>query len=76
MSSDQCACKFVGKGLAMDTSECKVHENRKYPCDSCKSTFGPICKDYRPISEPRYDSEEDGRVWPRCICGHIAQEHN
>ena len=61
-----CECKFIRVGLPMDNSKCPVHPQFLYHCDRCD------CEDYRPHHEP---TRNDGN-WPKCLCGHIAQDHN
>ena len=62
-----CTCKHVGDGMVMDSTDCVIHNIKpSYHCDHCD------CDDYRPRREPI-----PGRmIWPRCVCGHAAQEHN
>ena len=60
-----CFCRFVAVGFPMDGKECPVHGTKSYGCDEC------ICTNYRPNKVKTAPVH-----WPRCICGHIAQEHN
>ena len=60
-----CTCRFVAVGFSMDGHGCKVHTGLYYPCDQCS------CGDYRPNAVKKFPNH-----WPRCVCGHIAQEHN
>lgn len=57
----------------MHTADCTIHTLKAYGCD-----HGCGCKDYRPRSEPtvRKQGAYGGKVWPLCVCDHIAQEHN
>lgn len=64
---DRCSCKFVKVGEAMDQSNCQVHSKQaKYACCSCK------CEDYRPSAVKIMGKGP----WPKCVCGHLAQDHN
>ena len=64
-----CTCKFVASGKDMDSMSCVIHHKMHYPCEHCD------CHNYRPVKAPR-DLYDGGKQWPKCICGHIAQEHN
>lgn len=66
----RCTCRFVGVGLALDAIGCAVHTKR-YPCGSPECG----CSEYRPRSEPVKPDWQNSDGWPRCVCGHIAQEH-
>lgn len=58
-----CGCMFQGIGKVFDKSTCSTHTQTQYSCG--------VCVDYVPSREPRSNVN-----WPRCICGHIAQDHN
>ena len=60
-----CLCLFTAVGKPMNSQGCEVHSNFAYKCDCCS------CEDYRPSSERRSQTH-----WPKCVCGHIAQDHN
>lgn len=62
-----CFCRFVAIGEPMDGSKCDIHGTRAYVCEVgiCQ------CSNYRPNVAKEYPNH-----WPRCQCGHIAQEHN
>lgn len=60
-----CFCRFMGVGQPLDGWECDVHGLNKFGCDHCQ------CIDYRPN-----EVKKRPRHWPRCVCGHIAQQHN
>lgn len=62
---DVCLCRFIGVGVPLDGRDCKIHGTFKHGCDEC------WCQDYRPNK-----IKESPGHWPRCECGHIAQEHN
>lgn len=62
-----CLCRFVAVGERLDDSQCETHEHRKYACD----VQGCTCSDYRPNKVKTSPGH-----WPRCVCTHIAQEHN
>jgi hypothetical protein len=68
MGADVCTCTFVAVGAPIAANGCKVHPHEVYACDhsACK------CHNYRPITEA---SPSKG-IWPRCMCGHAAQDHN
>lgn len=59
-----CKCEFIRVGLPMNSVQCSVHKELEYQCDQC------MCHDYRP-SEPKLNPNH----WPRCVCGHVAEEH-
>lgn len=63
--SPLCFCRFVAVGMPLLSVECEVHNDDCYGCDDC------MCADYRPSRIKEYPSH-----WPRCVCGHIAQQHN
>lgn len=63
----KCTCTFRASGVSLDNTGCVVHTKATYPCDDPKCG----CMDYRPHKAPTEQNK-----WPRCICGHIAQEHN
>lgn len=66
-----CTCRFVAAGLPMQNEECVLHTEAKYGCDHCN------CDDYRPMAAPApHAAIKGGFFWPRCLCGHAAQDHN
>lgn len=70
----QCKCAYKGPGLPMVSTNCGVHTKAYYKCDGAPGS--PCsCTDYRPRSEPKRNAA-GRREWPRCFCGHIAQDHN
>jgi hypothetical protein len=88
--SKTCTCKFVAKGQLMDSSDCEVHPNAAYPCGYSAPAPIPagvggvmlsgsvkcLCSDYRPnCDEEAFNKIRELGDWPRCVCGHIAQEH-
>lgn len=62
---EQCSCKFIAVGVALNNSDCKIHDRSQYACDLCN------CPDYRPSKEKRSPTH-----WPVCVCGHSAHGHN
>jgi hypothetical protein len=67
-----CTCRFVAVGLPMQPEGCKVHDQPAYACDY----EGCNCKDYRPRKPMNPSVAGVARGWPRCVCGHLAQDHN
>lgn len=62
-----CFCRFIAVGVAMDQKDCETHTKDSYRCD----VRGCTCYDYRPNAIKTAPNH-----WPRCVCGHISQEHN
>ena len=60
-----CFCEFVAVGFPLRNTHCNVHSSSYYGCDECE------CTNYRPNTVKLRPTH-----WPRCVCGHIAQEHN
>jgi hypothetical protein len=65
ITTEPCTCTFTSIGQPMDNTTCNIHTHPSYPCDSCN------CINYRPSHE-----KKSNHPWPKCICGHIAQDHN
>jgi hypothetical protein len=64
-----CFCTFRGVGKTLGNQiNCEIHRTQeRYGCNM----LGCPCDDYKPSSVKRSPGH-----WPRCVCGHIAQEHN
>jgi hypothetical protein len=62
----KCGCEFVAVGKPFDLSKCGGGHTVPYRCDECKN-----CSEYKPSRVPGNHVD-----WPKCICGHIAHEHN
>ena len=72
LAATVCECRYIGPGLPMKAEACEVHESRLYPMKRNS------CPNYRPRSAP-VTVEKGGvvsRLWPRCVCGGIAQDHD
>ena len=62
----KCGCEITQVGVRPDDSQCDDTHIRGhlYACPQ------KGCPDYRPWEVPK------SQVWPKCVCGEIAQEHN
>lgn len=61
-----CFCEFVFVGMPLKADKCETHKGQQFGCDFCQ-----WCSDYRPVKVKKSPNH-----WPRCTCGHIAQDHN
>lgn len=61
-----CGCEVLRSGEKPNADKCTEPSHKTGAYDTTEYA----CGNYRPDRVPL-----SGKVWPRCVCGEIAQEH-